>query len=266
MATPLRQTILITGASSGLGEGMAKAFAARGRDLVLCARRLDRLENLASTLRRAYPRQRFLVRSLDVNDAQAVWLVFLDAHQTLGRIDRIVVNAGRGGASRLGEGQVGDAMDVARTNFLGALAQCDAAMRLFRQQGFGHLVTLSSVSAVRGMPGAMATYSASKAAVAVLSEALRNEMKAANSPIRITTLMPGFIHTDLNAHQAHKPFAVDVETGSRALVRAIEQEPGVAYVPGWPWALLARLLKWLPASQLPGAQASITTAAPSSTN
>ena len=73
MATPLRQTILITGASSGLGEGMAKVFAARGRDLVLCARRLDRLENLASTLRRAYPRQRFLVRALDVNDAQAVW-------------------------------------------------------------------------------------------------------------------------------------------------------------------------------------------------
>ena len=129
----------------------------------------------------------------------------------------------------------------------------------------GVIINISSMAAQQTITR-VCGYSASKAAVAVLSEALRNEMKAANSPIRITTLMPGFIHTDLNAHQAHKPFAVDVETGSRALVRAIEQEPGVAYVPGWPWALLARLLKWLPASQLPGAQASITTAAPSSTN
>lgn len=253
MPTPLRQTIIITGASSGLGEGMAKAFAARGRHLVLCARRLDRLEALATELRGQCPRQQFLVRALDVNDAQAVWQVFQEAAQTLGRIDRVIVNAGRGGASRLGEGQVTDAMDVARTNFLGALAQCDAAMRLFRQQGFGHLVTLSSVSAVRGMPGPMATYSASKAAVAVLSEALRNEMKATRSPIRITTLMPGFIHTALNAHQAHKPFALDIHTGCQVLVRAIEREPEVAYVPEWPWALIAQLLKLLPARKLPGA-------------
>lgn len=253
MPTPLRQTIIITGASSGLGEGMAKAFAARGRHLVLCARRQDKLEALATELRGQYPGQQFLVRALDVNDAQAVWLVFQEAAQTLGRIDRVIVNAGRGGASRLGEGRVTGAMDVARTNFLGALAQCDAAMRLFRQQGFGHLVTLSSVSAVRGMPGPMATYSASKAAVAVLSEALRNEMKATRSPIRITTLMPGFIHTALNAHQPHKPFAVDLQTGCQALVRAIEREPDVAYVPSWPWALIARLLRLLPARKLPGA-------------
>lgn len=262
MARPHRQIIVITGASSGLGEGMAREFAERGRDLALCARRVDQLEALANELRRAHPQQRFLVRQLDVNDAPQVHAAFNEFRQIFGRLDRVIVNAGRGGASRLGEGDVMDAIDVARTNFIGAIAQCDAAMRIFRHQGFGHLVTLSSVSAVRGMPGPMATYSASKAAVAVLSEALRNEMKAGASAIRVTTLMPGFIHTALNAHQASKPFAVDVQTGCRALVKAIEQEPDVAYVPGWPWALIARVLRILPPTKLPGAQPAPVAPAP----
>lgn len=254
MSSSHRQTIVITGASSGLGEGMARLFAALGRDLALCARRIEQLEALANELRRTYPQQRFLVRQLDVNDAPQVQVVFAEFRQLLGRLDRVIVNAGRGGAARLGEGDVMETVDVARTNFVGALAQCDAAMRIFRQQGFGHLVTLSSVSAARGLPGAMATYSASKAAVAVLSEALRNEMKATGAAIRITTLMPGFIHTAINAHQTNKPFAVDIETGCHALVKAIEREPDVAYVPKWPWSLMARLLRILPASLLPGAK------------
>lgn len=243
---------------------MARAFAARGRHLALCARRIDRLEALAKELREAYPKQQFLTRALDVNNAPDVAQAFNDFRQSFGRLDRVIVNAGRGGAARLGEGNVQEAIGVAQTNFVGALAQCDAAMRIFRQQGFGHLVTLSSVSAVRGMPGPMATYSASKAAVAVLSEALRNEMKVVHSPIRITTLMPGFIHTDLNANQVHKPFAVDIATGCRALVKAIESEADVAYVPAWPWALVAKVLQLLPAGMLPGAKSSHATASPSS--
>jgi len=254
MAIPQRQTIVITGASSGLGEGMAREFAAMGRDLALCARRIDQLEALATQLRQAYPHQRFIVRTLDVTDAMDVRAAFDELSRTLGRLDRAIVNAGRGGASRLGEGDVADAIAVAQTNFVGAVAQCDAAMRIFRRQGFGHLVTLSSVSAVRGLPGPMATYSASKAAVAVLSEALRNEMKANGSPIRVTTLLPGFIHTAINANHAHKPFAVDVKTGCRALVSAIEREPARAFVPSWPWSVVAHVLMHLPAKWLPGAR------------
>ncbi|MFX9150226.1 SDR family NAD(P)-dependent oxidoreductase, partial [Acinetobacter baumannii] len=85
-------------------------------------------------------------------DAHQVTLAFEGFAQALGRIDRVVVNAGQGGASPLGEGDVNAALDVARTNFVGAVAQCDAAMRIFRRQGRGHLVTVASVSAVRGMP------------------------------------------------------------------------------------------------------------------
>jgi len=250
-----KQVILITGASSGLGEGMAREFARRGHELALCARRLDRLELLAKELQRQHTGIRISIREVDVNDARQVAQAFDEFSRTFGRIERIIVNAGRGGASPLGIGDVTSALQVAQTNFVGAVAQCDAAMRVFRKQGFGHLVVLSSVSAVRGMPGGMATYAASKAGVATLAEGLRNEMKAAGLPIQVTTLMPGFIHTALNAHQTSKPFAVDVEAGCHELVNAIESQPDVAIVPRWPWRLIAKVLRWLPASRLPGAPA-----------
>lgn len=250
-----KQVILITGASSGLGEGMAREFARRGHDLALCARRLDRLQALAKELQRKHTGIRISIREVDVNDARQVAQAFDEFSRTFGQIERIIVNAGRGGAAPLGTGDVTSALQVAQTNFVGAVAQCDAAMRVFRKQGFGHLVVLSSVSAVRGMPGGMATYAASKAGVATLAEGLRNEMKAAGLPIRVTTLMPGFIHTALNAHQTSKPFAVDVEAGCHALVNAIEAQPDVAIVPRWPWRLIAKVLRWLPASRLPGAPA-----------
>lgn len=248
-----RQVIVITGASSGLGEGMARIFASMGRDVALCARRGDALIRLRDELSQRHPQQHFEARTLDVTQATDVAQVFLDLHRTYGQIDRVIVNAGRGGAHRIGEGDVNESMAVAQTNVLGAIAQCDAAMRIFRRQGHGHLVTLSSVSAVRGMPGPMAVYSASKAAVATLSQALRNELQTTGSAIRVTTLMPGFIHTALNAHQAKKPFAVDVHTGCLALVRAIEREPASASVPAWPWTLIVHVLRWLPARWLPGA-------------
>lgn len=253
-----KQVILITGASSGLGEGMAREFAQRGHDLALCARRLDRLELLAKELQQQHIGIRIAIREVDVNDARQVAQAFDEFSHTFGLIERIIVNAGRGGAAPLGTGDVNSALQVAQTNFVGAVAQCDAAMRVFRKQGFGHLVVLSSVSAVRGMPGGMATYAASKAGVATLAEGLRNEMKAAGLPIQVTTLMPGFIHTALNAHQARKPFAVDVATGCHALVNAIETQTDVAIVPGWPWRLIAKVLRWLPASRLPGAPAPLT--------
>jgi len=232
---------------------MAREYAKRGHSLALCARRLDRLEALARELLGHNPGIRILIRRLDVTHIASVRRVFDEFHHAFGHIDRIIVNAGRGGGAPLGKGDVTPAIEIAQTNFVGVVAQCDAAMRIFRQQQYGHLVVVSSVSAVRGMPGGMATYAASKAAVATLAEGLRNEMCAARLPIQVSTLFPGFIHTELNAHHTHKPFAIDLDIGSKALVKAIDRARPVAYVPGWPWSVLAKLLRWLPPSRLPGA-------------
>ncbi|MBA2641120.1 MAG: SDR family oxidoreductase [Nocardioidaceae bacterium] len=241
----VRKRILITGASSGLGAGMARLFAARGRDLALTARRTGRLEALRSELEAAHPGIRVETRTLDVNDHDAVAAAFDDCRQVLGGLDRVIVNAGLGKGARIGSGQLDANVQTATTNLVGALAQCEAAMAAFYAAGQGHLVVVSSVTAVRGMPSAITTYGATKAAVAALAEGIRSDVS--QTPIAVTTLFPGYIRSEMNEQVAHKVrFMVDTETGCRAMVAAIEREVAEAYVPRWPWAVSARLMRLAP--------------------
>lgn len=251
--SPMRRAVLITGASSSLGEGLACEFAARGYDLALCARHLDKLNALSCELSRAHPELRVAVRKVDVGDASWVAEVFNDFHQHFGQLDRIIIVANPGGPAPLGVGDVNAALRIADINFTCVIAQCDAAMHIFHRQTYGHLVTMSSVMAKHGMPGSMAVYSASKAAVETLSNALRSEMKATGLPIRITTLVPGNICSSGNARESSPPVAVDVVAGCKAMADAIEREENVAFVPGRPWRLIGSLIRWLPAPCFPGA-------------
>ncbi|URN13845.1 SDR family oxidoreductase [Streptomyces radiopugnans] len=159
-----RKNILITGASAGLGEQMAREFAARGRDLALCARRTDRLERLREELLAAHPGITVSVRALDVNDHGAVFEVFRAFRADLGSLDRVVVNAGLGKGQPIGTGRFDANLQTAQTNFTAALAQCEAAVEAFRDQGAYHLVVVSSMSAMRGLPRNLTTYAASKVA------------------------------------------------------------------------------------------------------
>ena len=143
----MRKNILITGASSGLGQGMAREFAKLGRDLALCARRIERLEELKRELVAAHPRIRVLIRSLDVTEHDRVFEVFRAFKTELGSIDRVIVNAGIGKGQPVGTGYFRANRQTAETNFVAALAQCEAAVEIFRQQQAGHLVTISSMSA-----------------------------------------------------------------------------------------------------------------------
>nr|MBV6628450.1 SDR family oxidoreductase [Oceanococcus sp. HetDA_MAG_MS8] len=244
----MRKTILITGASAGLGRGMAQEFAARGHDLALCARRLDVLEKLRGELLDAHPQLRIEIASLDVNDYSAVFRVFQDMAQAFGRLDRVIVNAGIGKGVPIGKGGFAVNKETAETNFIAALAQCEAAVDIFRAQNAGHLVTMSSVSAVRGFRGPMTTYAATKAALANLSEGIRVELL--HTPIKVSTIYPGYILTDINRDIDNAPFRVDLETGCKALVKAIEREPHEAFVPGWPWTLMAKAMRAMPLRSL----------------
>lgn len=240
------KNVLITGASSGLGAGMAREFAKRGHALALCARRTDRLEQLRAEIVAARPGATVLVRALDVTQHDQVFEVFRAFEREMGRLDRIVVNAGIGKGASLGTGHFHANRKTAETNFVAALAQCEAAMEIFRRQRAGHLVTIASVSAVRGMPRALTTYAATKAALASLSEGIRADVLGTG--IKVSTIFPGFIRTEMNERLANTPFIVDAGTGCRALVRAIERERPRAFVPWWPWAPLSRLMRWLPLS------------------
>src|SRR5699024_2160098 len=115
---------------------------------------------------------------------------------------------------------------------------------LFRSRGAGHLVLVSSMSAVRGMPGNLTAYAASKAAVATLGEGIRADLLGTG--ISVSTVLPGFIRSEMNDKVKKVPFIVDTETGCRALVKAIEREPAKASVPPWPWVPLGVAMRYLP--------------------
>jgi len=242
----LRKNILITGASSGLGRGMAREFAARGRNLALCARRTDRLDELKAELLAANPEISVAVRALDVNDYDAVFAVFRAFNDDLGGLDRIIVNAGVGKGQPIGTGYFYANRKTAETNFVAALAQCEAALEIFRAQKSGHLVAISSISAMRGMPRNITTYAASKAGFAALAEGIRADVM--RTPIKVSTIFPGYIRSEINEKVKKTPFMVDTVTGCRALVRAIEREPAKASVPAWPWTPLGFLMRNLPLS------------------
>jgi short-subunit dehydrogenase len=244
----IRENILITGASSGLGKGMAIEFAKQGRNLALCARRYENLETLKAELLELNPNINVFIRSLDVNDHDAVFEVFDAFKQDLGRLDRVIVNAGMGKGASVGTGYFHANKQTATTNFVSALAQCEAAMTIFREQNSGHLVTISSISAVRGFRRAMTVYAATKAGLTSLSEGIR--MDVMNTPIKVTCIHPGFIRSEINEKVEKVPFIVDTDVGCRAMVKAIEKEKANAFVPSWPWSLLHWVMRIAPASTI----------------
>ncbi len=205
-------------------------------------------EALRAELLAAHPGRRVAVRALYVNDHERVFATFRELDAELGGLDRVIVNAGLGRGASLGTGYFHANRQTAETNFVAALAQCEAAVELFRGRNAGHLVTISSVAGTRGMPRAQTVYAATKAGLTSLSEGLRIDLR--RTPIRVTTILPGYIDTDINRGVRNRPFVVDLATGSRALVRAIEREPARAYVPGWPWPLVAFVLRHAPAALL----------------
>ena len=239
-----RQKILITGASAGLGAGMARSFAAKGRDLALCARRTDRLDELKAELSQRYPNIKIAVAALDVNDHEQVPKVFAELGDELGGIDRIVVNAGIGKGAKLGSGKLWANKATIETNLVSALVQIETALEMFNNSGSGHLVLISSVLGNKGVPGVKAAYAASKAGMRSLGESLRAEY--AKGPIKISLIEPGYIESEMTAKSASTMFMVNNETGVKALVDAIEREPGRAVVPWWPWAPLVQLMRFLP--------------------
>lgn len=244
----MRRTTFISGASSGIGEGMARVLAEKGGHLALAARRTDRLEALQAELLAAHPGIEVSVHALDVNDHDRVFEVVGEAATEHGGLDRVIVNAGLGKGGRIGTGRFAANLETAQTNVLGALAQCEAAMEHFYERKSGHLVLISSMSAMRGMPSSMTTYAATKAAVAHLAEGIRMDLIGRKGlDIKVTTLYPGYIASEMNEGvDQEAKLMVDTETGSRALVGKIEAEVAEACVPTLPWAPFAPVMKHAP--------------------
>lgn len=241
----LRRKIVVTGASSGLGAEMARRFAAMGRDVGLCARRMDRLTELRDELVAAHPDITVAVAEMDVTDHGSVVDGIASLRRDLGGLDRVIVNAGSGKGAKLGTGRADANLETARTNFVGVVSQVEAALEVFRGQDRGHLVLVSSISADRGLPGSKAVYSASKAAVSSLGEALATELR--NTPIAVTTLLPGYIATDMSSRAGDSGRLMSsLDDGVSAMVAAIEEESTRVALPGVHWKAIDVALRVLP--------------------
>ncbi|MEL7247167.1 MAG: SDR family oxidoreductase [Bacteroidota bacterium] len=240
-----RKNIIITGASSGLGKGMAEEFTRAGCNLALCARRTEKLVALKEELLQINPGIHIFLRALDVTQAEDVYDVFqafkADFEGVGEPVDRVIVNAGMGRGSSLGKGHAEANMQTAVTNFCGALSQMEAAMEIFRAQNHGHLVAISSMSAFRGLPRAMTVYAATKAGLKSMAEGLRVDVL--NKPITVSTIYPGYIQSEMtDAIKKPPPFMISLDKGSKLLVKAINKEKASAFVPFWPWYFFRLLM------------------------
>ena len=247
MSTHTSKTAFLTGASSGIGQALAPELAARGYDLVLAARRIDSLEQVKQVIAARFPQRRVEVRALDVTRYEDVQSTIAAAAEENGGLDLIIANAGIGSTSAIGHGNFDADRAVIETNVLGAMATIEAAVALFRRQNRGQIVVISSVAAFRGLPGA-GSYSASKAAIAVFADAARAELHG--TPIRVTTLFPGYIDTPINQDMKSRPFLIGVDKGARIIADLIERGVQTSTVPVYPWNFVGRLLQILPTGLL----------------
>ncbi|MBN9216434.1 MAG: SDR family oxidoreductase [Mesorhizobium sp.] len=184
------KVVVITGASSGLGEAAARLLAGEGARLVLGARRVDRLEALADEL--SLGENAVLVT--DVTDVAQVKRLVDHAVTAHGRVDVIINNAGLMPHSPLERGKVEDWDRMIDVNIKGVLYGIAAALPHMKERKSGHIINVSSVAGHKVGPGG-AVYAATKHAVRVISEGLRQEVKPYN--IRTTIISPGAVATEL---------------------------------------------------------------------
>ncbi|MGO1502771.1 MAG: SDR family oxidoreductase [Marinobacter sp.] len=225
------KVVIITGASSGLGEATARRLADRGAKLFLAARREDRLKSLADALTAKGAQVSWQVT--DVTDRKQLESLAESAKKTFGRIDVLINNAGLMPLAPLDALKVDEWEQMIDVNIKGVLYGIAAVLPAMREQHSGHVINLSSVAGHKVFPGG-AVYCATKYAVKALSEGLRME---AGDEIRSTNISPGAIATELtstitdpNAAEAAEELykvAIDADAVARAIVYAIEQPKDV---------------------------------------
>jgi NADP-dependent 3-hydroxy acid dehydrogenase YdfG len=227
------KVVVITGASSGLGEATARHLSAKGAIVVLGARRVDRLQSLANELTASGGKA--LTLTTDVTHCDQVKRLVDAAVQTYGCIDVIINNAGLMPHSPLDRLKIDDWDRMIDVNIKGVLYGIAAALPYMKQQRAGHIINVSSVAGHKVRAGG-AVYAATKHAVRALSEGLRQEVKPYN--IRTTVISPGAIATELpnsvtepdvaeNIHKFYEEFAIPADSFARAVVFAMSKPEDV---------------------------------------
>ncbi|MDX1692409.1 MAG: SDR family NAD(P)-dependent oxidoreductase [Ketobacteraceae bacterium] len=237
-------SVVITGASSGIGKALAFEFASRGYNLGLIARRKEVLEEIKADIENANQVQ-VEVAPCDVADSDAIFPVLEDLKKRLSQIDIVIANAGISGINKTGTGKFAKDRQIIQVNVIGAMATVDAAAQLFRQQKYGHIVGISSVAAFVSIPGS-AAYSASKAALSNYLEAVGVELQKHH--IKVTAVHPGFVKTELAPDMEKYPFVIEADKAAKDIAEGILKGKKSITVPNMPWSIVRRLLPLVPGS------------------
>jgi len=227
------KVVVITGASSGLGEAAARHLSAQGARIVLGARRADRLKSLADELMAKGGKA--IAKTTDVVDRAQVKALVDAAVQAYGRVDVMINNAGLMPQSLLERLKVDEWDRMIDVNIKGTLYGIAAALPYMKQQKAGHIVNVSSVAGHKVGPGS-AVYAATKHAVRALSEGLRQEVKPYN--IRTTVISPGAVATELpdsatdpdaaaRLKKFYSEYAIPAASFARAVAYAIAEPDDV---------------------------------------
>ncbi len=238
MALP--QTILITGASSGLGAALALNYAAPDTTLFLSGRNVVRLSAVAEMARKKG--SKVLAQAIDVTDQKAMkdWI---EACEAAAPLDLIIANAGISAGTGREKETEAQAAAIFATNVGGVLNTIFPLLPLMRARQRGQIAIIASLAGFRGLPGAPA-YCASKAAARVYGEALRSEMAAYG--VGVSVICPGFIKTPMTDANGFKmPFLMETEKAARIIRRGLSQNKARIAFP-WPMAALVWLFAALP--------------------
>lgn len=236
---PVPLKLFITGASSGLGAELARAYAAPGNVVAITARRQAELAAVAASLPGTvvtYP--------LDVTDHAALAAAAEDFIARFGAPDIVIANAGisAGTLTEYPE-DLAPFEKIFRVNVVGLFATFTPFAAAMRARGSGSLVGIASVSGIRGLPGS-GGYCASKAAAITYLESLRGELRPHG--VRVITILPGYMRTELTAKNPYRmPFLLEPDDAAHRIRRAIDAGSTYAVVP-WQMGVVARLLRLLP--------------------
>lgn len=227
---------LVTGASSGLGRAICEELAARGAEVIACARRVQLLETLVDDLEARGARARAV--ALDVTSPAAVREAIARAGDD-GPLDLVLAGAGVAEHSIQGERRADRTHQLLDVNLAGAVTTIEAGIEALGEAG-GTVGVLSSLAGTRGLPGA-AAYCASKAAISTYLEARQIELSG--HPVRLVDVQPGFVRTPMTApNRFPMPFLMDVETAARRTVDGLEAGHAVVRYPrrlAWPLRAIA---------------------------
>jgi short-subunit dehydrogenase len=217
----------VTGASSGLGAGLARRLARSGHAVALAARRLDRLDEVARAVRAEGGTA--LPLACDVREQDQVRAAVAAAVGTLGPVDLLVANAGVSGMTRPEDFSARKVEDVMRTNFLGPVYAVEAVLPSMLARRSGHLVAVGSLAGYGGLPKSGA-YSASKGALHNFFESLRLDLRG--SGVAVTVVTPGYVKTELTAKNDHRmPFLMELDDAVERIARGIERKDALVAFP-----------------------------------